>query len=77
MQFSTYDVDNDDWSDVNCATNYGNGGNWYRYCALQNMNGKYGVDGDAGGDYMFWLYFDTIKSNMALKTMRWMVREVV
>ena len=59
----------------NCATKYGgNGGNWYNQCLHQNMNGKYGADGDAGGEYMFWASFD---NGMALKSMRWMVREVV
>ena len=77
-QFSTFDKDNDDWSGVNCATMYdGNGGNWFKACYQQYMNGKYGADGDEGGEYMFWYYFDFRIQVMALKTMRWMVREVV
>merc|ERR1719376_1844447 len=77
MQFSTYDVDNDEYS-ANCATRYdGNGGNWFNACLRQNMNGKYGGDGDEGSDYMSWYKFDTSDYYMALKTMRWMVREVV
>ena len=77
MQFSTYGVDNDDWSDVNCATRYGNGGNWFNSCLYQNMNAKYGADGNEGSYYMFWYMFDTNNSFMALKAMRWMVREIV
>ena len=76
MQFTTFDADNDKWR-ANCAANYGNGGNWYYDCHQQNMNGKYGAGGDAGGEYMSWLNFDTNNSNMALKSMRWMLREVV
>ena len=78
MQFSTYDVDNDEHSG-NCATDSGgNGGNWYNSCHDQNMNGVYGADGNSGGGFMWWLYFDTsISSRMALKSMRWMIREVV
>ena len=80
MQFSTYEQDNDVDSGRNCAADYGgNGGNWNRYCFRQNMNGKYGADGDAGDEFMYWGYFDFDTSNddMALKSMRWMMREVV
>ena len=77
MQFSTFDVDNDEYI-YNCATSWGgNGGNWYNVCLRQSLNGVYGADGDAGGKYMSWEYFDTNKRFMALKAMRWMVREVV
>ena len=78
MQFTTYDVDNDQYSG-NCATDWGgNAGNWYNQCLRQNMNGVYGADGNSGGGFMWWLYFDTsISSRMALKSMRWMIREVV
>jgi len=76
MQFSSYDVDNDG-SSGNCATMCGYGGNWYNQCHRQNMNGQYGADGDAGFEYMYWWDFDTSNYYMALKSMRWMVREVV
>ena len=76
MQFSTYDVDNDE-SSANCATEYGNGGNWFNNCHTNNLNGKYGADGDAGVEFMYWNYFDTSNALMVLKAMRWMVREVV
>ena len=78
MQFSTYDVDNDLYSDVNCAIYYrGYGGNWYKSCYHQNMNGVYGASGDAGNEFMYWGDFDKSSSTMALKSMRWMVREIV
>ena len=73
MQFSTFDVDNE--FNYNCATDSGgNGGNWYYTCLQQNLNGVYGADGLVGG--VFWrdfYYNDWIE----LKSMRWMVREVV
>ena len=77
MQFSSYDVDNDMWSDRNCATRYENAGNWYNQCLTQNMNGVYGASGDKGSEYMFWENFDTSNFKMALKSTRWMIREVV
>ena len=71
-------MDNDEWRDRNCATRYGgNGGNWFNGCHEQNMNGKYGADGDSGGNYMYWWDFNKSNHGMALKAMRWMVREVV
>ena len=76
MQFSTFEVDNDEYSG-NCAALWGNGGNWNYACHNQNMNGQYGANGDEGHEYMFWLDFDFFDPTMALKSMRWMVREVV
>ena len=73
MQFSTYDVDNDE-DGGNCATSSGNGGNWYSNCHGQNLNGK---NGERGDEFMHWFMFDTSNPWMSLKSMRWMVREVV
>ena len=78
MQFSTYEVDNDQYNSVNCATKYGgNAGNWYQACHHQNLNGQYGADGDEGYEFLFWWNFDTSNPRMALKSMRWMIREIV
>ena len=75
MQFSTYEVDNDEWNWGNCATEYGYGGNWYyEQCTGQNMNGKFGEDGDEGQIFMYWSLFDY--NYMALQKIRWMLREV-
>jgi len=75
MQFSTYEVDNDEWNWGNCATEYGYGGNWYyEQCTGQNMNGKFGEDGDEGQIFMYWSLFDY--NYMALQKVRWMLREV-
>ena len=75
MQFSTTEMDNDDYTEMNCAAVRGNGGNWYGSCASQVLNGIYG--GDGGGEYMYWYNFDVDDRFMALEKMRWMVREVV
>ena len=40
MEFSTFDVDHDNW-DGNCADKYG-GGFWWNDCGRQNINGIYG-----------------------------------
>ncbi|RUS74987.1 hypothetical protein EGW08_017254 [Elysia chlorotica] len=44
--FSTYDRDNDDWSD-NCAMDY-HGAWWYESCHDSNLNGKWGEAVDKG-----------------------------
>ena len=78
MQFSTYDKNNDELNYEICdAYSGGDGGNWNQACHYQNLNGEYGADGDPGWEYMFWYNFDTNDSFMSLKSMRWMVREVV
>ena len=77
MQFTTYDVDNDLFVAGNCARYWGNGGNWYNTCLFQNMNGLYGANGDAGDKFMWWKHYDMSYYEMSLKSMRWMVREVV
>merc|ERR1719427_1942218 len=57
-EFSTYDVDNDGDSYVNCATKHnGYGGNWYYACTYQNFNGKFGQVGDENNEFMFWYHF--------------------
>ena len=77
MQFTTYDVDNDQYSG-NCATDWGgNAGNWYNQCLRQNMNGVYGADGEGGRQFMHWYKFDMRITLKALKSMKWMIREVV
>lgn len=40
MYFSTYDSDNDNWSN-NCATTY-HGAWWYNACHWANLNAEYG-----------------------------------
>ncbi|XP_059175474.1 angiopoietin-2-like [Physella acuta] len=41
MKFTTLDSDNDVWSGVNCAVNYGSGGWWYGACHDVNVNGEW------------------------------------
>ena len=44
MPFTTKDMDNDKWSNNNCAVNhagYNAGGWWYNGCSHINLNNKY------------------------------------
>ena len=76
MQFGTPGVDNDLWVDGNCATDWGgNAGNWYNDCVFMNLNGEYSKVATESWKYMYWSTFDN--TAMALRKMRWMVREVV
>jgi len=74
-EFSTSDTDNDEYFRGNCAALWG-GANWWGYCGHNNINGKYGGNGDIGIEFMWWHHFDNFgyNSSMALKTMTLMFR---
>ena len=91
QEFSTKDADNDQKEARHCATFHGGGGNWYKWCYHQNLNGVYPKEGDVKREeqkdevdgmawwYMNWLVKDRdtgILGYRSLKTMRWMLREV-
>ena len=71
MEFTTSDNDNDERIDGNCADAWGS--NWWGNCGWNSINGKYGGDGDIGGEFMWWWHFDN--NQMSLKTMTLMVRQ--
>ena len=73
MEFSTFDNDHDKHANENCAAYHGGGGNWMKSCSRNNMNGKYGRNGDEGDQFMFWYCLDG--DEMALKTMTLMFRQ--
>jgi len=85
MQFSTKDVDNDNWKGGNCVNRFSGGGNWNNYCNRQNFNGAYGGRGRYGTSYMQWHNFRGSPNNNllvnrvdryeSLEKMRWMFRE--
>ncbi|XP_038104197.1 ficolin-1 [Culex quinquefasciatus] len=50
--FSTYDKDNDQWTDGNCAQKYG-GGWWFYKCGYTSLNGPYKKDNNTGRG-IFW-----------------------
>lgn len=66
-EFSTRDRDNDKNRVINCAEMH-KGGNWYKSCALQSVNGEY-LDGPNSltypPDYFFWnsLSYRSVKSS--------------
>jgi len=54
--FSTADNDNDENRRLNCAEDH-DGGNWYKSCLLQNVNGKYinyATNHDQPPHWFFW-----------------------
>ena len=40
-QFTTFDADNDNWKEKNCAKSW-KGAWWYKGCYYSNLNGEYG-----------------------------------
>jgi ficolin len=69
-QFTTKDLDNDEWSG-NCAVSY-RGAWWYRSCSVSNLNGLYGGPGVTSGRYDTWYHWKN--KYESLKGTRMMVR---
>ena len=61
MQFSTYDRDNDFWSEGNCAANW-QGAWWYRSCANSNLNARYLGSSGNNGTGMVWFDWKSLQS---------------
>ena len=74
MWFSTFDNDNGLYIDKNCAADYG--ANWWgEDYGRNNINGRYGGNGDSGLEFMHWFLFDRRRENLALKSMTLMFRQ--
>ena len=52
MEFTTSDNDNDAWSGGSCA-DYMGAANWWEDCGHNNINGRYGGNGDSGIKFMY------------------------
>ncbi|CAL4184155.1 unnamed protein product, partial [Meganyctiphanes norvegica] len=68
IAFTTYDVDNDNWSADNCASNNRHGAWWYDSCADSNLNGRYFDTAIEDGTAVLWYSFSE-SSLMSTKMM--------
>ena len=58
MQFTTFDRDNDNHGNINCASSsYRQGGWWYRSCGYVNFNGLY-CDDQINSGGVIWYHFN-------------------
>ena len=55
MEFTTWDVENDNWQRGNCAVSYG-GGFWWNHPGGQNINGYYNGSGHSKWHTIRWDY---------------------
>ncbi|KAL7734896.1 hypothetical protein ACLKA6_011170 [Drosophila palustris] len=67
QKFTTFDRENDDWADGNCALD-SHGGWWYKSCAASNLNGKYSDVEMRGGQSVYWAHY------VALKKVKMLIR---
>nr|XP_029722967.1 angiopoietin-1-like isoform X2 [Aedes albopictus] len=70
MKFTTWDSDNDQATDYNCAIDR-QGAWWYRKCTNSNLNGKY--QNKVSNESLCWYVFD--KTDTGLMMSRMMIRE--
>ncbi|XP_001985523.2 angiopoietin-related protein 7 [Drosophila grimshawi] len=70
--FTTYDRDNDAWSNGNCA-NYYHSGWWYNFYGNSNLNGKY-LDREKHDEKSIWWY--NWKGYKSLKSVQIMIRPI-
>jgi hypothetical protein len=65
MKFSTYDRDNDQSKDVNCA-DHSHGAWWYKGCFISNLNALYVTpeqNSDRGITWYNWKQYSPLKKS--------------
>ena len=73
-KFTTYDVDQDGTSSMNCAVDR-HGGWWYNNCVYANLNGKYVTPGTITSDHSGMIYY-SFKRTQSLQVSKMMFRSV-
>ena len=73
MKFSTMDVDNDDGTNRDCSSEFGNAGWWFKSCQHTNLNGRFGADQSSAG--IIWRRI-TLTSDTNLRSSRILVRKM-
>ncbi|KAI8747660.1 BgiBFREP12.8 [Biomphalaria glabrata] len=72
MFFSTFDRDNDQFSNLNCAER-NSGAWWYSYCHISNLNGQWGSTSDYKG--MNWAQLTSLSNSVSFSEMKIRERE--
>jgi len=69
MAFSTFDMDNDNWEDRNCAE-YHHGAWWYNACQYSNLNGEYIMGGMFTGRGINWFHWQYNELSLMTTSMK-------
>ncbi|XP_062619086.1 ficolin-1-A-like [Saccostrea cucullata] len=71
FNFSTYDMDPENYADVGCATMWHSGW-WHAHCGISNLNGLYGSVGIKGLTWYHWKgsFFHVMKSTRMMMRLK-------
>ena len=66
MEFSTYDVDHDNWQNGNFAAKCGGGFWFFNYYTEQNINGRYSGDHYESYQKIWWYNHGNLKKTQLM-----------